>query len=217
MLPVFKNMKIYYAYTDEFDDSFYKNALIVLPEEKASDIAKIKNEKPNKETLLAWTLLRYAMKEDGKAIFDVDFSKNGKPYLKNCPLFFNLTHSEGLVCCAVCQSEVGIDAEMPKPCRKNVIKRVLCENEINSMTDEENDFIKLWTIKESFLKHSGKGISAGLSNLDFSSVFKLEEFDAYGLHFKTAVIDKHKFCVCSKEKKYEFIRIFADTLSRHLT
>ena len=109
-------------------------------------------------------LLRYALQKE----YSHDFSaenirkgQRGKPYIENVPFYFNISHCDGLVACAVSEKEVGIDAEVTRNVADRVMKRCYSDDEIayvNSARNKDFEFTKLWTLKESYVKLLGTGI-----------------------------------------------------------
>lgn len=95
--------------------------------------------------------------------------ENGKPYLAGQPdVFFNITHCKGLVACVLASAPVGIDAEPIRARRESVEKRVFTPQEQRWMRESkcpDELFFRLWTLKESFVKAVGAGISYGLERV----------------------------------------------------
>lgn len=203
-------MKIYFSNIKDFDENFFEKALEFIPPEKKEDICRFKNERAKKESLLGWYLFSLGMKENECRNFELSFSEKGKPYLKNSAFHFNISHSDGVVCCAFSKSEVGIDIEKPKPFSLSVVNRVLCENEkklLEKSENKEETFIRFWTLKESILKQSGEGITAGLKALDFSPFVNEKKFVYKGMNFITGEIDGLMLSACLEEKESEFVLI----------
>jgi 4'-phosphopantetheinyl transferase len=92
-------------------------------------------------------------------IFDTD--KYGKPFLKNYPdIYFNLSHSEKYVACAVSDSPVGVDIEYINDIDLNVAENYFFKSEyeyILNSTDQKKAFFQLWVLKESYMKMTGLG------------------------------------------------------------
>ena len=81
--------------------------------------------------------------------------ENGKPYIEGNPVFFNLSHSGGLVVLAVSCTPVGVDTEPPRVVRRGVVKRfagVDCEDPAERLF--------AWMRYESYIKMTGEGIGA---------------------------------------------------------
>jgi 4'-phosphopantetheinyl transferase len=88
---------------------------------------------------------------------------------------FNLSRSEGLVACAVSQDlEVGIDVE---PVNRNapfeLARRHFTAEEnrwINSLPQPERPlgFFRVWTLKEAYIKATGRGLAQPLHDFTFS-------------------------------------------------
>jgi 4'-phosphopantetheinyl transferase len=89
-------------------------------------------------------------------------------------LHFNLTHARGLVAFAIARAPLGIDVEnfaMRDP-PLEVARSYFTESEADALerlTPEAQRarFFALWTLKESWLKADGRGLSAGLENAEF--------------------------------------------------
>jgi 4'-phosphopantetheinyl transferase len=110
-------------------------------------------------------------------------NEHGKPEIlhNKASLRFNLTHTPGLVGVAVTNgAAVGLDAEsLSRKTKGNALKlaqRRFAELEIKQLESLQNDpeaqaalFIKLWTLKEAYVKAIGKGIGAppGLRGFSF--------------------------------------------------
>jgi 4'-phosphopantetheinyl transferase len=98
----------------------------------------------------------------------------GKPYLLNSPLYFNLSHSGEFAALAVTTAgEIGIDIETIRT--RNflaIAERYFHADELKQLAarsdaEREQLFFKLWTLKEAFFKATGGGISSGLDKAVF--------------------------------------------------
>jgi 4'-phosphopantetheinyl transferase len=87
--------------------------------------------------------------------------ENGKPYLKDSDMYFNISHSGNYVVLALSKSEVGVDIEKITPYCDAVALHCFTPPEIEWMRKEGSDeaFYWLWTAKESIMKASGCGFS----------------------------------------------------------
>lgn len=81
----------------------------------------------------------------------VFIGNNGKPMTNGC--YFNISHSHGLVACAVAEVSVGIDVEKIRPVSPRLL-RILSPAERESVRCDE-DFFRLWTLKEALIKCRG--------------------------------------------------------------
>lgn len=94
--------------------------------------------------------------------------ENGKPFLEDARLEFNLSHSGALALIAVAQSrQVGVDVEQlrPMPDLESLAARVCTPGELATLADlaephRERAFFAMWTRKEALAKATGEGISA---------------------------------------------------------
>jgi len=122
---------------------------------------------------LSYSLLRHVVTEFcGREpdFSDIKFRAHGKPYFKSLPIHYNITHTNGLVCLAVHDREVGIDAETLRPYHERRTDRVCTAEEkaaIEASPNKDLEFIKYWTLKESYVKYTGDGLGYGAKNAAF--------------------------------------------------
>jgi 4'-phosphopantetheinyl transferase len=92
-----------------------------------------------------------------------------KPYCENKlgthSIEFSLTHTHGLVACAVAGTPLGIDAEWTgRKYSEHLAQSVLTESEFQrwkqvDAADQADEFFRYWTLKEAYAKGIGKGIA----------------------------------------------------------
>lgn len=86
------------------------------------------------------------------------FEKAGKPYCKN--INFNISHSGNYVILGASESTIGVDIEIINEYHPKVAKRVYTQSEQKWLDDDkQNKFYQLWTLKESVMKATGKGLT----------------------------------------------------------
>lgn len=103
---------------------------------------------------------------------------NGKPYLSNHPeICFNITHCDQLVACAFHSRPIGVDAEFPQYFPEILISRALSEKEKSflhskstTISERQEWFYRLWTLKEAYVKQSGIGVDTDLTDFSFSFI-----------------------------------------------
>ena len=93
----------------------------------------------------------------------------GKPVLAGREdLHFSLAHCDGLAACLVAPTPCGVDAEGIRPLRQRVLRRAFTPAEtaqVQRSPRPDEAFFRLWTLKESFVKATGDGISYGLTRV----------------------------------------------------
>ena len=95
----------------------------------------------------------------------------GKPYLEGIPLHFNLSHCKGLAVCLLSPYVCGVDAEPVRKLRESVVRRVYGEAERRALAESDDPdrlFTQLWTLKESYVKAIGIGISYPMQEVCFT-------------------------------------------------
>lgn len=95
------------------------------------------------------------------------YGEKGKPYLRDYPFYFNLSHSGSYVVCAFSRQEVGVDIQQYK--RTDIVRlaeRFFSAEEKKALQachdrkELEQLFYRLWTRKEAYGKLTGEGIAA---------------------------------------------------------
>lgn len=124
-------------------------------------------------------LARYALGRNGVKKFFIRVNDFGKPYLKDrtgLPFwYFNISHSGCMAAAAVAAKEIGIDIEQ--------VKAEYTDAVCSCCTSKEREYIlsaagnertqraaEIWTMKESYCKYTGYGLSAGLNHFTVSPV-----------------------------------------------
>ena len=146
---------------------------------------------------------------------ELRYNENGKPFKDKKP-FFNISHSGNKVGVFISDNaEVGFDIQEIKPFADKILDYAFSEEKSLIKTDE--DFAKIWTMKESAVKFFGKSVAIFKSNAlkeinDNSFVFCGQK-----LYYKSGIIDVYAFTVCSTEKVYaEILEVDCDFIIKTL-
>ena len=162
-------MKMY----EKIDDANYQRLLLCVSEEKQSRIKRFVNREDALRTLLADILIRVIIHNKINVSNEaINFVKNkyGKPFLKDISNFyFNLSYSGKWIVCAIDDKPIGVDIENIRHVDFDIAKQFFSEEEcIDLFTKKGLDrlryFYDLWTLKESFIKALGEGISIPLNS-----------------------------------------------------
>ena len=90
-------------------------------------------------------------------------------------LRFNLSHTDGLIVCAVIlDKDIGIDVEniLKKKLDMTIAKRYFSQSEMKDLLESpsvlrKERFFDFWTLKECFVKAKGQGLSIPLQDISF--------------------------------------------------
>lgn len=148
--------------------SVFESYLKKVPEYRQKKAMSFKFEKGKIQSLGVGILLRLACKEAGIEGADerIAYGENGKPFLVGFPdVHFNLSHSGERVMCVVSPFEVGCDVEIIKGDRGRLAERFFKPEEsawikhFDSLEAQSEAFYRLWTLKECYMKVTGRGMS----------------------------------------------------------
>jgi 4'-phosphopantetheinyl transferase len=190
-------IKIYYADISclELSDLVF-NKLSSLRKTKVN---KIKSYNGKKSSAFAEILLWFAIGERAEYYYN----EKGKPYFKTVPLYFNLSHSENFIACAVSDEPVGVDIQTITS-RNDIIERLFSEEESKLIDDSQNKdktFTAVWTSYEACAKLTGNGITEILKGTS---------------RLKCKVLEKEGFIVAVCPCKGDFIKVDPETLMEFL-
>lgn len=120
-------------------------------------------------SLVGDLLVRFALTERYGAIdgeLKIETNEYGKPFLCEYSDFhYNISHSGDYVVCAVHVDAVGVDIEYIGPFNLHLAKELFTEEEYQEVQGNENSlaaFYDIWTLKESYIKAVGQGLSKSL-------------------------------------------------------
>ncbi|XP_065855265.1 uncharacterized protein [Euphorbia lathyris] len=185
-LPSPMETHLWYVVPDEVNSgSILSRYMEILSPIEKENVLCMPGDQLQKRALLARTLVRTTIARyqirDHVDPRSIKFRRNihGKPEVEwqtdhGCsppPLHFNISHTSSLIACGVTTgSQIGIDVEEKQRKIKNNIlafaRRYFSCHEVkflSSISDSEvqrQEFIKLWTLKEAYVKALGKGFSA---------------------------------------------------------
>ena len=152
------------------DPAFDRAALRGIPDWRIEYILKYRNASDRKLSLGAWQLLAETLKKRGFSADDVKVGENGKLFCEGA--HFNISHSGEIVLFAMADGPVGCDIERVTDAHFEIMKRVfsLREREYilkpQDVADRNRRFFRLWTMKESYLKMTGEGLSVSPRSIE---------------------------------------------------
>ncbi len=92
----------------------------------------------------------------------------GKPYWGGPGnVYFNISNTNGLVACAVGDTEIGIDVEKTREMWISAVRRCCSPQEAAYIGEERERFFQIWTLKESYIKQIGEGLHFPLQEVSF--------------------------------------------------
>lgn len=163
-------------YYDFSGDSYRLSELRkFLSTERYEYCSGMKNETAALRSAYGFLLLRYALKKQYgiTEMPEYKVGEHGKPYLTSSPdIFFNISHSRSSVVCAVSDTPVGVDIQDIRHLTMKVGRKFLTDSELrraSAITDEQEldlELCRIWCIKESYGKMTGKGFGEGFCSID---------------------------------------------------
>ena len=173
-----KDTLYYYDSLNKISAQQYKEIYAILPTQIKEHISKYRFQKDRNISTLCYGILlkkvinNYNYTELEQIFY---FSKTGKPSFNVDQIDFNISHCKGCIAVAIATKRVGVDVESFITYYKDIMSLVCHPNEINKINRSKTPqklFTIYWTLKESFVKMIGCGITDKLLLLDFSESLK---------------------------------------------
>ena len=140
------------------------DAMCELSEQRREQALKFKHDQGRRLCVAAYLLLKYGLRQEyGLRVSPVfGYAPNGKPYLCEYPdIHFNLSHCRQGAICAISDRPIGVDMECIREYKEGLAAYTMNAEEQQAIACSARPdvaFIRLWTMKESLLKLSGRGI-----------------------------------------------------------
>ena len=174
-----------------------KRLLELVGTERRKKVIRYRMPDDRKRSLAAGLIIRKILNENGLSEDSLKYSENGKPLADN--LFFNISHAGDYVVGVSSDREVGCDIEKIVDAPLEVADRFFHLKEaeyIKSAEDRNRAFFTLWTLKESYMKMTGRGMNLPLDSFEvvpMTDGFMLGESAEKPCFFKTMEFDDYIF------------------------
>ena len=212
---MFFSTKVYAANVTELEDeTLYHAAYHKATDERRKKADSFRFKRDRQLSLGAELLLMEGLKDWGVNLKEIKYhyGANGKPYLAGeNNFYFNLSHSKEAVVCAISSCDIGCDIEKVSDIDLKIAKRFFCKSEyeiIASCKTEKSKqemFFRLWTLKESFIKLKGMGMSIPMNSfsikLDIDKIMVEENLGVGACYFQELILwSDYKCSICGFDK-----------------
>lgn len=117
---------------------------------------------------LEWLAGRLAVKRAVKAVVgrsarEIEIRQDGptgRPYVDEPGVHVGISHSFDVALGAAAPHAIGLDVELVRPLPPELIDYAFDNSELDPLGADETAVVRLWTMKESFLKMLGLGVPA---------------------------------------------------------
>ncbi len=196
-------MKLYRININHLDDPMQNKRLFgLVGTQRGEKVLRYRIPDDRKRSLGAGIIIKKILNENGLSESDLKYSENGKPVADK--LFFNVSHAGDYVVGVLSDCEVGCDIEKivraPLEIAEHYFNGTECEY-IKSAEDKDRAFFMLWTLKESYMKMTGKGMSLSLDSFEIlpaANGFTLGKSPEKRCFFKTIEFEDYIFSVSNE-------------------
>ena len=155
-----------------------------------------------KRSLGAGIMIRKILNGNGLSESSLKYSENGKPVADH--LHFNISHAGDYVVGVVSDDEVGCDIERNVNAPLEIAEHYFHSTEreyIEAASDPGKAFFTLWTLKESYMKMTGRGMGLPLDSFEIvrkDARFVLGKSPEKPGFFRTMEFEDYIFSVCNE-------------------
>lgn len=155
------------------DESLFRRAWEAASPERREKTDRFRKEGDKRLSFGAELLLRKALRDHGRGAQRIVYAygEGKKPYLPGAEgFFFNLSHAGEYVLCAVSDEDIGCDIEETARDGMAIARRFFSREEFEmieaqpSRKEQDEQFLRYWTLKESYVKCSGRGLKMPLED-----------------------------------------------------
>lgn len=160
-------LRLYFADVSALDPNDFAGILTDYRREKLS---RQRDAQSRRQGLGAELLLRRALADCAPECLwppEIRLGEYGKPAWNVEGLYFNLSHSGEFAACVIADCPVGLDVQEACVYREALARRFFTPEEqafLIASEERDQDFGRIWAMKESYLKALGKGLARPLSS-----------------------------------------------------
>jgi len=170
--PVILTHKIDFTVSEKI----YLSLLRSIRENKGEKIKRFKFREDALRSLTGELLLKYALEK----YYNLEYAKEiiaedefGKPHLRNKQIYFNISHSGNWTVLVCYINDAGIDLEKIETPSYEIMSKNFTRKEIEQIKNSDmqikaKQFYKMWTLKESYIKMLGQGLSIPLDSFSIN-------------------------------------------------
>lgn len=143
------------------DSEIMRESFRQADEARKARVLALKTVQAQKQCLCADALARRMLSEECRvAPQHLRFirDENGKPFLQNFNIHFNISHSGDFVLCALHSKPIGADIESIRVVKPSLFSRICTSDEEAWCAADTKKLLQLWTAKEAYLKYLGIGL-----------------------------------------------------------
>lgn len=196
-------IKLYRININHLEDPLQNKELLELVgSARRNKVIRYLQPDDRKRSLGAGIIIKKILNENGLSESCLKYSENEKPVVDS--LYFNVSHAGDYVVGVVSDCEVGCDIEKAVDAPLEIAERYFFAEEyeyIKSAADKDRAFFTLWTLKESYMKMTGRGMSLALDSFEIipaAGGFVLGKSPEKPGIFRTIKFEDYIFSVCSE-------------------
>lgn len=206
-------VEIYYVNINcDAASSYLEEARKMIPKDRKEKSYRFRFRKDQYRCVYSSVLVQYLISDKVGKSEKLQFTYNeyGKPYyIGENTIYFNCSHSGDYIVCALSTEEIGVDIERIGEEHFEIARRCFSPEENHVISSKKENFRRkmfytYWTLKESYVKLIGKGLSIPFQS--FSFIFKdmryqLKDKENHILFYTSVFQEDYILSIASLEQK----------------
>ncbi|GAA4278242.1 4'-phosphopantetheinyl transferase family protein [Aquimarina mytili] len=190
----------HYTFDKQFGNDLWHHYLNFLPYNFQNEVLRFRRWQDRYNCLLGKLMVYVGFKifYNSELSFE-NFLKDsyGKPYIKDCKMNFNISHSGNTVVCIFSKEPIGIDVEEAKDIEYTLFENVFTDQEMKEISSVGlSKFYEYWTKKEAIIKAIGKGMSIPLLDIEVKGDHSI--YDGIKWNIKSLKLNNMNCAIASK-------------------
>lgn len=132
------------------------------------------------------------------------YAPQGKPYVEGANIEFSISHTKTMAALALSDVQVGIDVETIRPIKRALALRTMTDTErawMDTQSDWTVAFFTLWTMKESYVKLTGKGLGGRPQDIHIRWENGKAGIAGAEIHFQTRLHEGVVITLCTEQAR----------------
>lgn len=149
--------------------------------EHLTRIRRFRRQEDFLRSLYGEVLVRHVLRGMGYPDIRIQRTAKNKPFCPDIPQWkFSISHGGAWVAVSVSPFETGVDLEEIKGDCRDVYETVLTKGELDLLRRtaeplQTKEFLRMWTVKEAWLKRTGEGLYRDPKEIDTTALGKAAE------------------------------------------
>ncbi|WP_220788111.1 4'-phosphopantetheinyl transferase family protein, partial [Bacillus paramobilis] len=204
---------LYLANITDYSEKDYLSFYIAADDLKKQEIDAFRQKEDKQRSLLSNDMLMKLLTASTQQKVEIQKNKYGKKYLTSNEIFFNISHSGNWILIGISNYTLGVDIERIEILDFISLSTFFSKPEQDYLKSVDtprlkNEFYRIWTANESYVKFLGKGLSIPLNSFvvpltkNDNLVLNLSRDSRENSKIQSFFLEDYSISICSQKLDY---------------